>query len=72
MGIIGGGVSVDIYIDQVPEECEWEAYPPDTLFVHDDSRPKRDPVTFQLIRPERRPLIYPEEAWAEYNKTHGA
>ncbi len=50
-----------IYLEQVPEEVDFDDYPPDTEFILDDAPLKRDPVTFQLIPRERRPLIYPED-----------
>lgn len=50
-----------IYIDQVPEDVSFSDYPPGTVFIWDDSPPKRDPGTFKLIRPKRRKLIYPED-----------
>ena len=50
-----------LYFGQIPAGADVSDYPPDTIFVLDDSRPKRDPVTFQLIRPPKRELIYPED-----------
>lgn len=50
-----------IFFDQIPEGVDMSEYPEGTIFVLDDSRPKRDPVTFEVIRPEKRPLIYPED-----------
>lgn len=50
-----------IYFDQIPEEVDISDYPEGTVFVLDDSKPKRDPVTFELIRPPKRPLIYPKD-----------
>lgn len=55
-----------IYTDQIPEGIGCEEYPEGTEFILDDTRPQRDPVSFQLIRPPKRPLIYPAEAWAAY------
>ena len=56
-------LAISIYFDQIPEEdgIRWEDYPEYTSFILDDSRPKRDPVTFQLIHPPRRTKIYPED-----------
>lgn len=50
-----------VYFDQIPEGYSTQDYPENTQFVLDDSKPKRDPVTFQLLPPEKRPLIYPED-----------
>lgn len=50
-----------IYLEQVPEEVDFDDYPPDTEFILDDAPLKRDPVTFKLIPRESRPLIYPED-----------
>lgn len=50
-----------LYFEQIPAGADVGDYPPDTLFVLDDVRPKRDPVTFQLLRPPKRELIYPED-----------
>ena len=50
-----------IYFEQIPAGAVVSDYPPDTIFILDDSRPKRNPVTFQLIRPPKRELIYPED-----------
>ena len=50
-----------LYLDQIPKGYSMLDYPDDTIFVMDDTRLKRDPVTFQLIPPEKRPLIYPED-----------
>ncbi|HBI64259.1 MAG TPA: hypothetical protein DDX51_03980 [Clostridiales bacterium] len=60
-----------IYLDQVPEEVDFGDYPPGTEFVLDDSRPKRDPVTYRLIQKPKRPLIYPEDVKQINEKTHG-
>lgn len=54
-----------IYLDQIPEGVDTSEYPADTEFVMDDTRPQWDAMTGKVIRPERRPLIYPKEAWAE-------
>lgn len=56
-------MAISIYFDQIPEEdgIRWEDYPEYTSFILDDSRPKRDLVTFQLIHPPRRTKIYPED-----------
>lgn len=50
-----------LYFEQIPAGAVISDYPPDTIFILDDSRPKRDPVTFQLICPPKRELIYPED-----------
>ena len=50
-----------LYFEQIPAGAVVSDYPPDTIFILDDSRPKRDPVTFQLIRPPKKKLIYPED-----------
>lgn len=52
---------MEIYFDQIPEGYSPQDYPAGTIFVLDDTRPKRDPVTFKVIRPEKRPLVYPED-----------
>lgn len=49
-----------IYFDQIPEGVDIRDYPSDTVFVLDDSKPKRDPVTYRLIRGPERPMLYPE------------
>lgn len=56
-------MKIAIHMDQVPEEdgIAWRDYPKCTAFILDDSRPKRDPVTFQLIQKPRRTLIYPQD-----------
>ena len=56
-------MSISIYFEQIPadEGIDTGDYPEYTSFILDDSRPKRDPVTFQLIRPKRRTIIYPED-----------
>lgn len=61
-----GGDQMKLYIDQIPEGISWEEYPKGTEFILDDTRPRRDPVSFQLIRPPKRPLITPAEAWAAH------
>ena len=55
--------TIKIYFDQIPEdeEIDTQDYPEYTSFILDDSRPKRDPVTFQLIRPPKRTKIYPSD-----------
>jgi len=50
-----------VYFDQIPKGYSIQDYPKDTKFVLDDSKPKRDPVTFKLIPPKKRPLIYPDD-----------
>lgn len=50
-----------IYFDQIPEGYSTQDYPENVRFVLDDTRPERDPVTFEIIRPPKRPLIYPED-----------
>lgn len=50
-----------LYFEQIPAGAVVSDYPPDTIFILDDSRPKRDPVTFQLICPPKRELIYPKD-----------
>ena len=50
-----------LYFGQIPAGADVSDYPPDTIFILDDIRPKRDPVTFQLIRPPKKKLIYPED-----------
>ena len=50
-----------IYFDQIPDGTKFYDYPEDTVFVLDDTRPMRDPVTFQLIRSPAREMIYPED-----------
>ena len=50
-----------VYFDQIPEGYSVQDYPENTTFVLDDTRPKMDPVTLELILPEKRPLIYPED-----------
>lgn len=52
---------MEIYLDQIPEGVDVSDYPEGTWFILDDSPLQRDPVTFQLIKRPRRPLIYPED-----------
>ena len=52
---------MELYFGQIPAGADVSDYPPDTIFILDDSCPKRDPVTFRLIRPPKRELIYPED-----------
>ena len=52
---------MELYFGQIPAGADVSDYPPDTIFILDDSRPKRDPVTFQLICAPKRELIYPED-----------
>ena len=59
-----------IFFEQIPEGAEPGDYPPDTIFVLDDTRPKRDPVTFKIIIPEPRPKVSPKQAWEVYRQTH--
>ena len=51
---------MNIYIEQIPDTVNLENYTDDTEFILDDSRPERDPVTFQLMR-KKRVLIWPED-----------
>lgn len=50
-----------LYFEQIPAGAVVSDYPPDTIFILDDIRPRRDPATFQLIRPPKRELICPED-----------
>ena len=61
---------MELYFEQIPENVDFSEYPPDTLFVLDDSRPPRDPITFKRILPPPKPIVTPEQAWEEYNQTH--
>lgn len=56
-------MQIRIFFEQIPEEegIDTGDYPEYTSFTLDDSRPKRDPVTFQVIRPKRRAKIYPDD-----------
>lgn len=56
-------VTISIYFDQIPEDegIDTQDYPECTSFILDDSRPKRDPVDFQVIRPSKHAKIYPED-----------
>ena len=56
-------MAIRIYFDQIPEDAgiDTQDYPEYTSFILDDSRPKRDPVTFQAIRPPKRTKIYPSD-----------
>lgn len=58
-----------LYFDQIPEGVDTSDYPEGTLFVLDDTRPKRDPVTFKLIREPKRKLIYPEDCKPQSEET---
>ena len=50
-----------LYFEQIPAGADVSDYPPDTIFIFYEHPRKRDPVTFQLIRPPKRELIYPED-----------
>lgn len=50
-----------LYFGQIPAGADVSDYPPDTIFIFYEHPRKRDPVTFQLIRPPKRELIYPED-----------
>jgi len=52
---------VKIDIGQIPEGVEVEEYPEGTLFVWSEDKPKRDPVTFELMRPEPMKKLWPED-----------
>ena len=52
---------VEVYLEQIPEGVEPEEYPENTIWVWRDDRPKRDPVTFELIRPEPMKKLWPED-----------
>ena len=52
---------MEVYIDQIPEGYSFEDYPPDTVFVFEETERMRDPVTHQLIPRKRRDPIYPED-----------
>ena len=56
-------MTISIYFEQIPdnEGIKTQDYPEYTSFVLDDCRPKRDPVSFQIIRPQRRTKIYPDD-----------
>ena len=64
-----GLIKMIIHIEQIPAECDLKDYPPGTEFIFIDDKPlKRDPATFRLIPHEKKPLIYPEDAWKEYRR----
>jgi len=63
---------MEIYFGQIPEGYDIDDYPEDTVFLWDLSRVKRDPVTFKVIFPPPRPLIYPEDCWREKAKKDAA
>ena len=50
-----------LYFGQIPAGADVSDYPPDTIFIFYEHPRKRDPVTFQLIRPPKQELIYPED-----------
>ena len=50
-----------LYFGQIPAGAVVSDYPPDTIFIFYEHPRKRDPVTFQLVRPPKRELIYPED-----------
>ena len=52
---------MELYFGQIPAGADVSDYPPDTIFIFYEHPRKRDPVTFQLIRPPKRELIYPED-----------
>ena len=58
-----------LYFDQIPNGSSTEDYPPNTRFILDDTRPKRDPVTFKLIRKLKREFIYPEDCKPQSEET---
>jgi hypothetical protein len=57
-----GKKPLTLYFDQIPKGYTIDDYPSGTIFILDDTPPKRDPVTFKLIRPEPRPKVYPPKA----------
>lgn len=59
---------MEVYIDQIPEGYSFEDYPPDTVFVFEETERRRDPVTHQLIPRKRRDPIYPEDCKYTTNK----
>ena len=63
---------MEIYFDQIPEDVDIGDYPEDTVIIWEHRRLQRDPVTFKLIRPPKRPLIYPEDCWREKAKKDAA
>lgn len=53
--------TIEVFLEQIPEGYTTSDYPKETVFVLDDSKPKRDPATFQLLRSEARPKVFPED-----------
>ena len=39
----------EVNMFEMPDGKTIDDYPPDTIFVHDEEYPKRDPVTLRLI-----------------------
>ena len=50
-----------IYMEQIPEGISCSKYPADTIFIFEEKPLVRDPITFNLIPPKRRPSITPED-----------
>jgi len=46
---------------QIPDGVEVEDYPEGTLFVLNEKRLRRDPYTFELIKPEPMKKTWPED-----------
>ena len=54
--------------DQIPVGFSIDDYPPDIEIMLADDPPLRDPVTHKIVGWPKRPIVTPEEAWAEYNE----
>ena len=52
---------VFVDIGQIPEGVDGGDYPDGTIFVWSEDKPKRDPFTHKMIRPEPMKLIWPED-----------
>lgn len=60
---------MELYFGQIPAGADVSDYPRDTIFIFYEHPRKRDPVTFQLIRPPKRELIYPEDCRPQSEET---
>ena len=52
---------VFVNIGQIPEGVDTDDYPDGTIFVWSEGKPKRDPITHLILRPEPMDLIWPED-----------
>lgn len=58
MGRVREGHRMKIYFEQIPDDVDFRDYPEGGI-CFGERRPERDPVTFKVMLPPRRNLIYP-------------